>query len=69
MGAEDLEEMFQDAAEAVQTAVTSGNTLNNDDMLEIYGLYKQSTEGDCISYRPNFLNLKARSKWCDLLIF
>ncbi|MCA9523068.1 MAG: acyl-CoA-binding protein [Myxococcales bacterium] len=31
--------------------------------LELYGLYKQATEGDVQGSRPGALNIKARAKW------
>ena len=32
--------------------------------LELYGLYKQATEGHCTAARPAIWNLRARAKWC-----
>ncbi len=32
--------------------------------LELYGLYKQATDGPCTVARPAIWNLRARSKWC-----
>uniref|UniRef100_A0A914S4P1 ACB domain-containing protein n=1 Tax=Parascaris equorum TaxID=6256 RepID=A0A914S4P1_PAREQ len=35
---------------------------SNDELLELYGLYKQATVGDNISTKP-WLDLKGRAKW------
>ena len=32
--------------------------------LELYGLYRQATEGSCTTARPAIWNLRARAKWC-----
>jgi len=34
----------------------------NDQLLELYGLYKQATEGDVAGARPGMLDLKGRAK-------
>lgn len=60
---EEMEEGFEDAAACVETAVSSGVKLSQDDQLELYGLYKQATQGPCTSFRPSFLKLKERAKW------
>jgi len=36
---------------------------SNDDLLELYGLYKQATEGDATGSRPGMLDLKGRAKY------
>lgn len=36
---------------------------SNDVLLELYGLYKQATEGDVSSKRPGMLDVKGRAKW------
>ncbi len=36
---------------------------SNDELLELYGLYKQSTEGDVSGSRPGMLDLKGRAKF------
>lgn len=35
----------------------------NDEMLQLYGLYKQATVGDVNTDRPGFLDLKGKAKW------
>jgi len=36
---------------------------SNGDLLELYGLYKQATEGDVSGARPGMLDLKGRAKY------
>jgi acyl-CoA-binding protein len=36
---------------------------SNDQLLDLYGLYKQATEGDVSGSRPGLLDLKGRAKF------
>ena len=36
---------------------------SNDQLLELYGLYKQATDGDVTGSRPGMLDLKGRAKF------
>lgn len=36
---------------------------SNDQLLDLYGLYKQATEGDVKGSRPGLLDLKGRAKY------
>ena len=36
---------------------------SNDELLDLYGLYKQATEGDATGSRPGMLDLKGRAKF------
>ena len=36
---------------------------NNDDLLKLYSLYKQGTEGDVKGKRPGFTNFVGRAKY------
>jgi acyl-CoA-binding protein len=38
-------------------------TPSNDDLLELYALYKQATAGDVSGSRPGMLDLKGRAKF------
>jgi acyl-CoA-binding protein len=38
-------------------------TPENDELLELYSLYKQSTVGDVTGSRPGMLDFKGRAKW------
>ena len=54
-----LVEDFESAQQRVK-AVTS---LGNDTLLELYGLFKQSTVGDVEGKRPGMLDIKGRAKY------
>ncbi|KAF9974341.1 Acyl-CoA-binding domain-containing protein 1 [Actinomortierella ambigua] len=51
---------FEAAAERVQAFTTKPN---NDELLEIYALYKQATVGDNTTARPGVFDLKGKAKW------
>lgn len=39
------------------------NKLDNNKLLELYGLYKQGTEGECHTSKPGWLDGRGRRKW------
>merc|ERR1711953_125458 len=51
---------FEDAAEAAKSL---SSKPSNDDLLELYSLYKQGTVGDCNTSRPGMLDMKGKAKW------
>lgn len=51
---------FEDAAQRVQKL---SKMPSNEDLLELYGLYKQASAGDVTGSRPGMLNVKGRAKW------
>lgn len=55
-----LDENFQSASERVKTL---SSRPDNQTLLELYGLYKQATEGDVSGKKPSRLNLRARAKY------
>jgi diazepam-binding inhibitor (GABA receptor modulator, acyl-CoA-binding protein) len=55
-----LSEKFEDAQKRVN-ALTS--RPSNDQLLELYALYKQATVGDATGKRPGMLDLKGRAKF------
>ena len=55
-----LEQSFQDAAARIKTQHT---TPSNADLLVLYGLYKQVTDGDCETPQPWAVQVQARAKW------
>ena len=62
----DLESQFIEAAEAAQQLT---ERPSNDDMLQLYALYKQATEGDVSGKRPGALSVVNRAKydaWADV---
>ena len=53
------EEEFRSAVDRVQGLP---KRPGNDALLELYGLYKQATEGDVRGKRPGMLDVKGRAK-------
>ncbi|CAI5438145.1 unnamed protein product [Caenorhabditis angaria] len=51
---------FDDAAAKVKTLKTSPS---NEELLELYALFKQGTVGDNNTAKPGFLDLKGKAKW------
>ncbi len=51
---------FEDAQ---KRAKALSKTPSNDDLLELYALYKQATSGDVNGSRPGMLDLKGRAKY------
>jgi diazepam-binding inhibitor (GABA receptor modulator, acyl-CoA-binding protein) len=56
----DLAAKFEDAQTRVKKLSKSPS---NDDLLELYALYKQATAGDVSGSRPGMLDLKGRAKY------
>ena len=55
--------------EAVKNANSLTERPSNEDLLKIYGLYKQATEGDNNAERPGGFDFKAAAKynaWANL---
>ncbi|KAI5694761.1 hypothetical protein M8J75_004833 [Diaphorina citri] len=55
-----IDEDFKKAVEDVKT-LTKRPT--DEELLEIYALFKQATEGDNTTAKPSMFNLKAKYKW------
>ncbi|KAG5874210.1 hypothetical protein JTB14_001063 [Gonioctena quinquepunctata] len=55
-----LDERFQEAAEKVKNLKSKPS---DQDLLEIYGLFKQGSIGDVNTARPGMLDLKGKAKW------
>jgi diazepam-binding inhibitor (GABA receptor modulator, acyl-CoA-binding protein) len=53
----------EDFAAAQQRVKTLTTRPSNDTLLELYGLYKQATDGDVQGKRPGMLDLKGRAKF------
>ena len=54
-----MEKHFDKACADIKT---HGKNLSNDQLLKLYGLYKQGTVGDCNTDKPEMLDLKGKSK-------
>jgi len=57
---EDLAAKFEDAQKRVKQLSRSPS---NDELLELYALYKQATVGDVSGSRPGMLDMKGRAKY------
>ncbi|EFN78729.1 acyl-CoA-binding protein homolog 1 [Harpegnathos saltator] len=55
-----LDKLFEDAAESVKTLTTRPS---DEELLEIYALYKQATVGDNETSKPGMFDLKGKAKW------
>ncbi|XP_012214581.1 putative acyl-CoA-binding protein [Linepithema humile] len=55
-----LDERFDNAATAVKELASQPA---DEDLLELYALYKQATIGDCNTERPGMLDFKGKAKW------
>ncbi|CAK1550248.1 unnamed protein product [Leptosia nina] len=55
-----LDIAFNKASEHVRKLTSK---LDNNQLLELYGLYKQSTEGKCNISKPGWFDGKGRKKW------
>lgn len=55
-----LQEQFDKAVEDVKILK---ETPKDDQLLEIYALYKQATVGDINTERPGLLDFKGKAKW------
>jgi diazepam-binding inhibitor (GABA receptor modulating acyl-CoA-binding protein) len=51
---------LQEAAENLKTLSTRPS---NDDLLKLYGLYKQATEGNNKTSKPGMFDMKGQFKW------
>ena len=54
------QERFAEAQERVQKL---SQTPSNDELLDLYALYKQATAGDASGKRPGMLDIKGRAKF------
>lgn len=54
------EQEFKDAQARVKTLT---KRPGNDELLKLYGLFKQATEGDSSGKRPGVFDLKGRAKF------
>ena len=55
----DLDTNFNNAINKIKTV----KTLSNDNMLKLYGYYKQATFGDINISKPSFWDRKGVAKW------
>lgn len=55
-----VSQLFEEKAKAVNELPTQPS---QDEMLKLYGLYKQATVGDNTMEKPGIFNMKDRYKW------
>ncbi|CAL1270573.1 unnamed protein product [Larinioides sclopetarius] len=55
-----LNEKFDKAAEDVKNLKSKPT---DEELLELYALFKQATVGDCNTARPGMFDLKGKAKW------
>ncbi len=55
-----LQEQFADAQVRVKTLT---NRPSNEDLLQLYALYKQATDGDNDTKKPGMFDIKEQFKW------
>lgn len=56
-----VEDDFNAAADCVARIAATGE-VPDAELLRLYGLYKQATEGPCVEKKPSFFDIKGRSK-------
>lgn len=54
---------FETAAAAIKASATTGIKMTNDELLSIYGLYKQGLEGDNTTAEPWAVQVQKKAKW------
>eukprot|EP00028_Trichosphaerium_sp_Am-I-7-wt_P005778 CAMPEP_0168530472 /NCGR_PEP_ID=MMETSP0405-20121227/14698_1 /TAXON_ID=498012 /ORGANISM="Trichosphaerium sp, Strain Am-I-7 wt" /LENGTH=93 /DNA_ID=CAMNT_0008554741 /DNA_START=8 /DNA_END=289 /DNA_ORIENTATION=+ len=60
----DLKTRFETAASDVKTKLQEvGKKPTNEELLQLYGLYKQATVGDNSAASPWSIQLEAKAKW------
>jgi diazepam-binding inhibitor (GABA receptor modulating acyl-CoA-binding protein) len=62
MGKDNLEDHFKKSADDIKNIGSSLN-LSNDDLLDLYGYFKQATIGDCNIVEPSFWDFKEKKKY------
>lgn len=55
-----LKQLFEEAAKHVQSLPKKPS---DQDLLELYSLFKQATQGDVLGSRPGFLDIVGRKKF------
>ncbi|MCS6820006.1 MAG: acyl-CoA-binding protein [Chitinophagales bacterium] len=55
-----LKKKFEEAQQKIRTLT---ERPENEELLELYALYKQATEGDNNTKEPGFFDLKEKFKW------
>ncbi|KAL1517256.1 hypothetical protein ABEB36_001043 [Hypothenemus hampei] len=59
----ELDEDSKEFNKCIRHVQSIAATLDNEVLLKLYGLYKQSIEGPCKAPKPSWYDLKGKSKW------
>ena len=54
---------FDTAAANIKKSADRKVKMTDDELLQVYGLYKQATVGDNNTEKPSFIQLKEKAKW------
>ena len=54
---------FESAAAAIKKSADRNIKMSDDELLLVYGLYKQGTVGDNNTNKPGMLDFKGKAKW------
>lgn len=57
------EETFNKAAAAIKASANENIKMTDDELLQIYSLFKQATVGDNNTNKPGMLDFKGKAKW------
>ena len=54
---------FEKAADAIKDSAKHNVKMTDEELLQIYSLYKQGTVGDNNTAQPGMLDFKGKAKW------
>jgi diazepam-binding inhibitor (GABA receptor modulating acyl-CoA-binding protein) len=54
---------FETAAKEIKDSAKANVKMTDDELLQIYSLYKQGTVGDNNTDKPGMLDFKGKAKW------
>ena len=54
---------FDKAAAAIKASANENIKMTDDELLQVYSLYKQGTVGDNNTNKPGMLDFKGKAKW------
>lgn len=58
-----MSEQFNKAAANIKKSADSNIKMTDDELLQIYSLFKQGSVGDVNTDRPGMLDFKGKAKW------
>ena len=58
-----MSEQFNKAAEAMRESAKHNVKMSDDEMKQVYSLFKQGTLGDNTTDKPGMLDFKGKAKW------